>query len=121
MNHSQSIEALRKDGEVGSSLQVKLNLWLDGDQYDAVLSLGDELRFIMLTSEATLGRLEDVPAEAQRNEAGNLALTVTPSEADKCVRCWHYREDVGSIAEHPELCARCVENVDGAGEVRRIG
>jgi isoleucyl-tRNA synthetase len=53
-------------------------------------------------------------------EEGELALSVTPSEHEKCVRCWHYRADVGSNAEHPELCARCVENVAGAGETRRI-
>jgi len=48
-------------------------------------------------------------------------MMVTPSDHEKCVRCWHYRADVGSNKEHPEICGRCVENISGAGEIRRIG
>jgi isoleucyl-tRNA synthetase len=74
-------------------------------------ALGDELRFFLITSEA---RVETVPG------ATAIALRVTPTTALKCVRCWHRLDDVGTHAEHPELCGRCVTNVDGPGETRRF-
>jgi isoleucyl-tRNA synthetase len=119
---SKSIEAVRRDGKAGSSLAVEVDLWLDGELREAVDSLGDELRFVLITSEARVADLGAAPADAERIklEAGEIALQVTPSEHEKCVRCWHYRADVGSDPEHPEICGRCVENVCGAGETRRM-
>jgi isoleucyl-tRNA synthetase len=105
---SKSIEAVRRDGKAGSSLAVEVDLWLDGELREALDWLGDELRFMLLTSEARVGDAA-------------LAMLVTPTEHEKCVRCWHYRADVGSHAEHPEICGRCVENISGSGEIRRIG
>jgi isoleucyl-tRNA synthetase len=69
-----------------------------------------------------VGELSDASAKAERHrlEEGELALIVTPSEEAKCVRCWHYRADVGSDPEHPEICGRCVENIFGDGETRRV-
>jgi len=120
---SKSIELVRRDGKAGSSLAVEVDLWLDGELREAVDWLGDELRFMLLTSEARIGDAASAPADAEKIqlEAGSLALLVTPSEHEKCVRCWHYRADVGSNEEHPEICGRCVDNVSGGGEIRRIG
>jgi len=119
---SKSIETVRRDGKAGSSLAVEVDLWLDGELREAVDSLGDELRFVLITSEARVADLDAAPADAERIklEDGEIALRVTPSEHEKCVRCWHYRADVGSDPEHPEICGRCVENVCGAGEARRV-
>ncbi len=119
---SKSIETVRREGKAGSSLAVEVDLWLDGDLRVAIDSLGDELRFVLLTSEARAADLASAPANAERIklDEGDVALLVTPSEHEKCVRCWHYREDVGSDPDHPEICGRCVENVFGAGETRRV-
>jgi isoleucyl-tRNA synthetase len=119
---SKSIEVVRKEGKAGSSLAVETDLWLDGPLREALDWLGDELRFVLLTSEARLADAAEAPDDAVRIklEDGELALRITPSEHEKCVRCWHYREDVGSDPEHPELCGRCVENVAGEGETRRV-
>ena len=119
---SKSIETVRRDGKAGSSLAVEVDLWLDGELREAVDSLGDELRFVLITSEARVAGFDAAPADAERSklEEGEIALQVTPSEHEKCVRCWHYRADVGSDPEHPEICGRCVENVCGAGETRRV-
>jgi isoleucyl-tRNA synthetase len=117
---SREIEALRKAGEVGSSLAAEVTIWADGTIHEDLQWLGDELRFVLITSEAALESLQDAASDLTRIdlEYGTLALRVEATQNDKCVRCWHYREDVGSNLEHPEICARCVENVDGAGETR---
>jgi isoleucyl-tRNA synthetase len=82
-------------------------------------AFGDELRFLLIVSEATVADSDsDAPADAFSND--DFKVWVRKSEAEKCVRCWHRREDVGTNADHPELCGRCVENVDGPGEVRRM-
>jgi isoleucyl-tRNA synthetase len=119
---SKSIETIRRDGKAGSSLAVEVDLWLSGPLREAVDSLGDELRFVLLTSEARVSDLDVAPPEAERirTEEGDLALLVTPSLYEKCVRCWHYRKDVGSNPAYEGLCGRCVENVGGEGEVRRV-
>jgi isoleucyl-tRNA synthetase len=119
---SKSIETVRRDGKAGSSLAVEVDLWLDGALREAVDSMGDELRFVLLTSEARVADFDAAPEDAERIklEDGEVALRITPSEHQKCVRCWHYRADVGSDPEHPEICGRCVENVCGAGEIRHV-
>ena len=119
---SKAIESVRRDGRAGSSLAVEVELWLDGALREAIDSLGDELRFVLLTSEARTDSLDKAPAGVQRArlEEGEIALRVTPSAHEKCVRCWHYRADVGSNPQHPELCGRCVANIEGPGETRRI-
>ena len=108
--------------KAGSSLAVEVDLWLDGEIREAIVWAGDELRFVLLTSYASCGDFSAAPATAEKIQLddGRLALEVTPSEHEKCVRCWHYRADVGFHRDHPELCSRCVDNVYGKGETRRI-
>jgi len=116
----KQLELLRANGVIGSSLDAELDLYCD-DQIKADLEkLGDELRFVMITSYARVHALQAKPAEAVETDLAGLYLLARASEHEKCGRCWHHREDVGSHADHPTLCGRCVENVDGSGEVRRI-
>ena len=75
---------------------------------------------MLITSEATLRPLSEAPADAGATDVEGLALLVSASSHDKCERCWHRRPDVGTIAAHPTLCGRCVENIDGDGEQRRF-
>ncbi|ATE60253.1 isoleucine--tRNA ligase [Thauera sinica] len=103
------IEQLRTDGKVGSSLQAELALCLTSDKFTAMASLGEDLRFVTMTSAATLS--EVAAAEDER-------IVASPRDAQKCERCWHYVESVGSHAEHPALCGRCVGNLFGDGETR---
>ncbi len=119
---SKSIEQVRRSGAAGSSLAVEVDLWLEGDYKAAMDWLGDELRFVLITSDARVHELSAAPAGAERVklDGGDIALQVTPSEHRKCVRCWHYRADVGADPEHPEACLRCVENVSGEGEKRKV-
>ena len=120
---SKAIEALRNTGAVGSTLATEVELWADGEVFDALDGAGDELRFLLITSEATLGSLDHVPdgLEQVSLAGGTLAVRVSASGHDKCVRCWHQRESVGQSDAHPELCGRCIVNVDGPGEERRVG
>ncbi|GAB4468559.1 MAG: isoleucine--tRNA ligase [Burkholderiaceae bacterium] len=105
------IEALRETGQVGSSLQAEVDLHLYGERHAQLATLGDDLKFVLITSRATLH-----PAASPEQEA----ITVAPSAHRKCERCWHWRADVGSHSEHPTLCGRCVSNLFGAGEPRTV-
>ncbi|MFI3215983.1 MAG: isoleucine--tRNA ligase [Methylococcales bacterium] len=107
---SQSLEHSRTQKEIGSSLAADVEINCDKNTFATLDKLGDELRFVFITSDATL----------TKNDANvyNIAITVTPSSAPKCVRCWHQRAEVGANPEHPELCGRCVENIAGEGEKR---
>jgi isoleucyl-tRNA synthetase len=104
------IEQLREAGQVGSSLQAEVDLYLHGERHALAATLGDDLKFVLLTSRA------DLHAAAR---AEDEKIVVVPTAHKKCDRCWHWRADVGADAQHPTLCGRCVTNLFGAGEVRR--
>ena len=86
----------------------------------SLVKLDDELRYLLITSYARVHHLSERPDHALDTEENGLAITVRKSLHAKCSRCWHHREDVGSYAAHPELCGRCVENIEAAGETRRF-
>ena len=100
------LESLRKTGEIGSSLQAGIAIAAPESDYALLASLGDDLRFVMITSAVAL----------ERGKA--LAIRAVPSAHPKCERCWHYRADVGANSEHPLICGRCVSNLFGSGEPR---
>ncbi len=116
---SKEMEKLRVEKIIGSSLDAEIDLYCDDELLQTLGKLGDELRFVLITSYVRLHKLADKPSDAvEADEVSALALKVRASEHTKCARCWHHREDVGSHSEHPELCGRCVDNVAGDGEVR---
>ncbi|MPT50568.1 MULTISPECIES: isoleucine--tRNA ligase [Delftia] len=104
---NKDIEAVRAEGRVGSSLQAEVRVSAQPEDLALLQSLGDDLKFVFITSAA----------EALAGET--LQAAVTPSSHAKCDRCWHYRADVGINPEHPSLCGRCDSNLHGAGEERR--
>ena len=106
---NKRIEELRTQGLVGSSLQSELSIAASGRTYKSLARLGDDLRFVMITSQASL---QPELAEAE------LAVSASASSHQKCERCWHYRADVGADAAHPTICGRCVSNLFGQGEAR---
>jgi isoleucyl-tRNA synthetase len=119
----RELERLRVAERIGAPLDAVVTLYGTPEWTSALAPLGDELRFVLITSEA---RVEDaakrpddaLPADADGKSG--LWLQVQPSSAPKCVRCWHKRADVGTVAAHPELCARCASNLEGPGEARRF-
>ena len=96
-----------------------MTVYLDADLLARLEPVREELRFFFITSTLDLKPVAEKSADAVLADGVEAWILARPSPHTKCVRCWHYREDVGSHAAHPELCGRCVENVDGAGEVRR--
>ena len=114
---NKELEVQRAAGGVRGSLSAEAVLYCDDPLAAELALLGDELRFVLITSGASLAPL----AEGQNavvTEIEGLRLQILPSAHAKCARCWHHREDVGRSATHPELCGRCVENIDGPGECR---
>jgi isoleucyl-tRNA synthetase len=117
---SAALERQREQGTIGGSLSAEVDLYCDGELRESMALEGDELRFLLITSDARVHAGEDRPADAERVEIedGELWLKVAASPHPKCQRCWHRREDVGSDPAHPTICVRCVSNVDGEGESR---
>ena len=116
---NQAIEAARTDGLVKGSLSAEVALYADGAVFDALTALGDEIRFVTITSEVDLYPLSEAPDGAVTDSVcPQLAVVVKATESEKCERCWHHRPDVGSVSAHPTLCTRCVDNVEGTGEER---
>lgn len=101
-----AIEPLRADKSVGSSLQAEVAVTAPDTLAGYLKALGEELRFALLVSEVSVAKGDE------------LTVAAKVSGGEKCERCWHYTDDVGSVAAHPTLCARCAENVSGKGETR---
>ena len=115
---NKAMEAERAQGNIRGSLDAIVTLYATSELRQILATLGDELRFVLITSGADLADIADAPTEALAGEVEGLKVLVSASDAEKCERCWHRRDDIGSAAEHPTLCGRCVTNVDGEGEVR---
>ena len=110
-NVLKALEAARTEGKIGSSLQGEVTYKASGALYDELARLGDDLKFVFITSKAVVRRVADASEEGPE---------VSPSAEPKCERCWHYRADVGSDPAHPALCGRCMSNLYGAGELRTV-
>ncbi len=105
---NKDIEALRATGQVGSSLQARVTLTAAPEDHALLASLGDDLKFVFITST-----IELIAGSA-------LQVSARASSDAKCERCWHYRDDVGHDAAHPTLCGRCTSNLFGSGEDRKV-
>jgi isoleucyl-tRNA synthetase len=104
----KELEKLREAGKIGASLAAHVEIHSpSGARHAALAALGDELRFVMITSQAAV-------------RSGADAIRAAPSPHRKCERCWHYRADVGADPAHPTICGRCASNLSGAGETRRF-
>ena len=117
-NHlRKELEEMRRDKIIGSSLDAEVDIYCEDENYQALLELKDELRFVFITSDAQVHPLKDKPVNAKDID-NSLAILVRKSEYEKCVRCWHHRPEIGQNTMHKELCSRCIENVTGDGETR---
>ena len=118
---SKELEKLRIKGKMGSSLDAEVDLYCDDTTYESLACLGDELRFVLITSYARLHRFDKLASETSvaTLSHGDLGIKVTVSAYPKCIRCWHHREDVGIHTDHPQICGRCVLNVTAEGEHRQ--
>lgn len=115
---NKELENQRTAKVIGGNLQAEVTLYADEGLSADLGKLGDELRFVLITSAASVVPFAQAPAEAVATEVEGLKLKVVKSGHAKCGRCWHFRADVGSHPEHPEICSRCVDNLSGSGEVR---
>ena len=111
------IEGQRSQGNVKGSLEADIEVFADEALTKSLAKLGDELRFVTITSKATLLPLSQA-ADSEDSLMDGLKVSLKRSSADKCVRCWHFIDDVGSNTDHPEVCGRCVSNISGQNEAR---
>jgi isoleucyl-tRNA synthetase len=118
---ARELERLRAAGELGAPLEAAVDVYLDEAQHRRMAGLGDELRFVLITSQARIRPAAERPADAVAAESvakEGAWISVAVDPAPKCVRCWHRRADVGTDPQHPEICGRCVTNLAGEGEAR---
>jgi len=122
---NRMLEQARREELIGGSLQAEVTVFAVPDIAGQLTSLGEELRFAFITSSVTVKSVDEATQEStlqamKGSELEGVWVKVEQSAHAKCERCWHHREEVGTIAQHPTLCSRCVTNVDGDGEERRF-
>ena len=112
---------MRINGDIGSSLDASVEIFLDDQLFTQLKSINEELRFVLITSQAELKPLSEKPNNAIKCDLENDTVYIVAGVAkgEKCIRCWHKREEVGQDSKHPELCGRCITNIDGIGETRK--
>jgi len=119
---TRELEKLRDTGAIGAPLDAKVDVYCTPQEYPRFAALGPELRFLLITSHAHVHEVASAPpgaVPAANTGSAGVWIAVAPSTDEKCARCWHRRADVGHDARHPLLCARCVSNVEGRGELRQ--
>jgi isoleucyl-tRNA synthetase len=115
---NKELETQRAAKTIGGNLQAEVVLYAEDALVTDLAKLGNELRFVLITSAVTVAPLADAPADAVQSELSGLKLQISKTGYVKCGRCWHHLPDVGTHTSHPDICGRCVENIEGAGEVR---
>ncbi len=113
------IETQRNEGEIGSSLAADATIYCTDALCKNLQVLGDEIRFLTITSTAAIKPISSMMRQGEQAEQDDLIVEVSQSKNEKCIRCWHRTADVGSNPDHPEICSRCVENIQGDGEDRQ--
>ena len=113
----KELEEMRRNKVIGSSLDAEVDIYCKDENYQNLLGLKGELRFVFITSEARVNELSSKPSDAKEIDS-SIAIKVYKSKHQKCVRCWHHRPEIGQNKMHNDLCDRCVENVSGKGENR---
>jgi isoleucyl-tRNA synthetase len=113
------LEEARKEKKIGGALQAEVTLYADDALAANINKLEDELRFVLLTSQAQVKPISDKSDSAQETDVEGLYVEVKATDAEKCDRCWHHTADVGTIEGHEKICGRCVSNIDGEGETRQ--
>ena len=113
------MEVARNNGTIGSSLDAEITLYADDKLKQQLLRLGDELRFVLITSSASVKSLNE-SMDAVETELDDLKVAVNKCRSEKCPRCWHRRDDIGTHDLHKDLCGRCIDNISGSGEVRKF-
>ena len=113
----KELEEMRRNKVIGSSLDAEVDIYCKDEDYQNLLGLKDELRFVFITSEARVNELSIKPSDAKEINS-SIAIKVYKSKHQKCVRCWHHRPEIGQNKMHNDLCGRCIENVSGEGENR---
>jgi len=115
------LEQARADKRIGGSLEAGVTLYADAELAKKLTSLGEELRFVLLTSGATVADYAQAPEDAQQSDMiKGLKIALYKADGEKCPRCWHYTTDIGQNAAHADVCGRCVTNVAGSGELRKF-
>ncbi|XID74892.1 isoleucine--tRNA ligase [Alkanindiges sp. WGS2144] len=114
---NKQIEAARNAKLVGSNLSAQVDLWADDTLYPVLDQLGNELRFVLITSQVNLHPFE--ASQGESTDIDGLRVRISPAQGTKCARCWHVLPDVGSHTEHATICSRCIINVTGEGEERQ--
>ncbi|MBP6751053.1 MAG: class I tRNA ligase family protein, partial [Xanthomonadaceae bacterium] len=106
---AKTLEPMRASGEIGAALDAEIAIRCGAEDFVWLSPLADELRFFLISGDVAVEHGADA----------HIAVVATASAKRKCVRCWHHRDDVGTHEDHPELCGRCVSNVEGSGEDRK--
>jgi isoleucyl-tRNA synthetase len=119
----RELEKLRDAGSIGGPLDAQVQVYCRQPEFARFASLGAELRFLFITSHAHVHEVGEAPqgaVPAASTGSSGVWIAVQPAHDPKCVRCWHHRADVGADSRHPQLCTRCVSNIEGPGEQRNL-
>ncbi len=99
---SKKLEEARSEKVIGHSLNAKVTLYAEKDEYEFLLENKELLMTVFIVSGL----------EIEKNERKNeekIGVKVEVADGKKCERCWMYSTTVGDDKENPNICHRCSE------------
>ncbi|KAA3642619.1 MAG: isoleucine--tRNA ligase, partial [Proteobacteria bacterium] len=98
---SKELELLRVAGQIGGSLDAEVTIFVDEALQQQLSPFAEELRFVLITSEAKFAALDKSADDIIQLEHHQLLIKATQAQGDKCERCWHIQDSVGQDNNHP--------------------
>ena len=104
---SKALEVARASKEIGLSLEAKVEIFAEGEDYRFLAGKEELLKEICIVSDVKIN-------ENRRNadEELGIGVKVSKAEGEKCERCWSHSETVGQNSKYPHLCKKCISNLE---------
>ena len=115
---NKELEIKRKEAVIGNSLEARVEIYTPDDKVFAFFNTDKKLwNMVFIISQVNIEKLTKHDylkielAEMNIEGFGSFKVRVERAKGKKCTRCWNYCENVGLNAEHPELCERCLKQI----------
>lgn len=104
---NKALEIKRQERFIGNSLEAKVRIFIQGEDYNLLLQYKDFLPTLFIVSATEVSNKKPEDEIYRSEEIPGLSISIEHAPGRKCARCWNWSDSVGSFTDAPEICHRC--------------